>query len=129
MALLSPFILSLGHLQPLYPRGASCGAPGAPNGEARHFCSYCLRSVTVFAPRALALAPLFVFTELMAIVSAKIRPEVNPLPSRNASTPPGNPLSSTQVGAAHSQTNLNEPMGSRIRAEVKQIRLQRLTLV
>ena len=41
--------------------------------------------------------------ELMATVPAKNRLEVNLLPSPNASIPPGNPYSSTQVGAAHSQ--------------------------
>ena len=39
--------------------------------------------------------------KLMTIVPAKTGPEVNPLPSPNASIPPGNPHSSTQVGAAH----------------------------
>ena len=46
-----------------------------------------------------------------ATVPAKSRPEVNLLPSPNASIPPGNPHSSTQVGAAHSQTNPERAYG------------------
>ena len=68
--------------------------------------------------------------ELMATVPAKNRPEVNLLPSPNASIPPRNPHSSTQVGAAHSQTNPERAYGqAHSRGGEKQIRLQRLTLV
>ena len=42
---------------------------------------------------------------MTATVPAKNRPEVNPLRAPNASIPPGNPQSFTEVGAAHSQTN------------------------
>ena len=49
--------------------------------------------------------------ELMATVPAKNRPEVNLLPSPNASIPPGNPHSCTHVGAAHSQTNPERAYG------------------
>ena len=68
-------------------------------------------------------------SELMATLPAKNRPEVNPLPTLNASIPPGNPHSSTEVGAAHSQTNPERAYGWPFRADLKQIRLQRLTLV
>ena len=49
--------------------------------------------------------------ELMATVPAKNRSEVNLLPSPNASIPTGNPHSSPQVGAGHSQTNPERAYG------------------
>ena len=49
--------------------------------------------------------------ELMSTVPAKNRPEVNLLPSPNASIPPGNPHSSSEVGAAHAQTNPERTYG------------------
>ena len=47
----------------------------------------------------------------MATVPAKNRPEANLLLSPNASIPRGNLHSSTQVGAAHSQTNPERAYG------------------
>lgn len=44
-------------------------------------------------------------SELMAIVPAKNRREANPLPTPNASIPPGKSSVSTEVRTAHSQTN------------------------
>ena len=49
--------------------------------------------------------------ELMATVPAKNRLKVNLLHIPNASIPPGNPHSSTYVGAANSQTNPERAYG------------------
>ena len=49
--------------------------------------------------------------ELMGTVPAKNRPDVNFLPSPNASIPAGNPHSPTQVRAAHSQPHPERAYG------------------